>query len=136
MWEQPNPGDIVWCHFPYWPRDVPGPKPRPALVVSVTEREDGIEVKVAYGTSQKIDHLVAGEFAIRRAENKTAYDMAGLSFDTKFDLRNLVDLPWNDNFFVVPPSPRHGQTPKLGSLHICMKKSLEAAARATKRSQG
>ena len=134
MWEQPEPGDIVWCRFPQRSRDVPGPKPRPALVVSVAEYEDGISVTVAYGTSQKIDRLVSGEFAIRKAESKAAYEMAVLSYDTKFDLRNTIELPWNDSFFAIPPMPNHGQIPKLGSLHIGMKKALEAAARAIKRS--
>jgi hypothetical protein len=132
MWEQPQPGDIVWCRFPQRPRDLPGPKPRPALVVAITEHEDGTSVKVAYGTSQKTDRLVAGEFAIRKAENKTAYEMAGLSYDTKFNLHNIVELPWNDSFFAVPPNPYHGQTPKLGSLHIGMTKALKAAARTLK----
>ena len=132
MWESPDPGDIVWCRFPQRPRDVPGPKPRPALVVSVTQYEDGVSVKVAYGTSQKLDRLVAGEFAIRKAENKAAYALAGLSYDTKFDLRHIIELPWNENFFSVPPNPRHGQIPKLGSLHIVMKKALASAVRAVK----
>lgn len=130
MWELPSPGDIVWCRFPQRPRDVPGPKPRPALVISVSEYEDGWTVKVAYGTSQKVDQLSAGEFAIRKAENKAAYEFAGLSYDTKFDLRNMVEVPWNDSFFSVPPNPAHGQTPKLGSLHIGMNRALNAAAQA------
>ncbi|MDR2239347.1 MAG: type II toxin-antitoxin system PemK/MazF family toxin [Zoogloeaceae bacterium] len=133
MRELPSPGDIVWCRFPQRPRDAPGPKPRPALVIAVTEYEDGQTVKVAYGTSQKLDRLNAGEFAIRKAENKTAWEVAGLSWDTKFDLANLVELPWNDTFFAVPPHPAHGQTPKLGSLHIGMHKALKAAAQAVKR---
>lgn len=130
MWVAPDPGDIVWCRFPQRPRDTPGPKPRPALVVTVTEHEDGLAVTVAYGTSQKVDRLAAGEFAIRKAENRAAYELAGLSYDTKFDLRNRVDLPWNDTFFAVPPNPPHGQTPKLGSLHIAMQRALKAAAQA------
>jgi hypothetical protein len=130
MWNAPDPGDIVWCRFPQRPRDVPGPKPRPALVVAITEHEDGIAVTVAYGTSQKLDRLAAGEFAIRKAQNRAAYEMAGLSYDTKFDLHNRVELPWNDTFFAVPPNPTHGQTPKLGSLHIGMEPALKAAAKA------
>lgn len=130
MWEAPDPGDIVWCRFPQRPRDVPGPKPRPALVLAVTEHEDGIVVTVAYGTSQKVQQLAAGEFTIRKANNKAAYELAGLSYDTKFDLRNRVDVPWNDSFFAVPPNPAHGQTPKLGSLHIGMERALKAAAKA------
>lgn len=130
MWEAPDPGDIVWCRFPQRPRDVPGPKPRPALVLDVTEHEDGVVVTVAYGTSQKVQQLAAGEFAIRKAEIKAAYELAGLSYDTKFDLRNRVDLPWNDTFFAVPPNPTHGQTPKLGSMHIGLERALKAAAKA------
>ncbi len=130
MWEAPEPGDIVWCRFPQRPRDLPGPKPRPALVLVVTEREDGVSVTVAYGTSKKLDRLAAGEFAIRKDRSKAAYEMAGLAYDTKFDLRNRVELPWNDAFFAVPPNPKHGQTPKLGSLHIGMERALKAAAKA------
>ena len=133
MWEQPEPGDIVWCRFPNRPRDVPGPKPRPALVVCVTEYQDGIAVQVAYGTSQKTDRPFAGEFVIRKIENKAAYAMAGLSYDTKFDLRNIVELPWNDSFFTVPPNPQYGQTPKLGSLHIGIRMAFEAAALVVKK---
>ena len=133
MWEQPDPGDVVWCRFPQRPRDVPGPKPRPALVIFVKEYKNSIVVGVAYGTSHKTDRLLSGEFAIRKAENKAAYAMAGLSYDTKFDLRNIVELPWNDVFFSVPPDPHHGQTPKLGSLHIGMRRALEAAARAARK---
>lgn len=132
-WNTPELGDIVWCRFPQRPRDVPGPKPRPALVLTVTEHEDGIVVRVAYGTAQKLDRLMAGEFAIRKFEQPAAYALAGLSFDTKFDLKHMLEMPWNEHFFSVPPEARHGQNPKLGSLHIGMKKSLEAAARAVKR---
>jgi hypothetical protein len=89
----------------------------------------GVTVAVVYGTSQKMGRLAAGEFVIWKAENNTAYQIAGLSHDTKFDLRNKVELPWNDSFFTIPPSPTHGQTPKLGSLHIGMMRVLEAAAK-------
>lgn len=130
MWEPPDPGDIVWCRFPQRPRDLPGPKPRPALVVAVTEHEDGTTVTVVYGSSQKLDRLATGEFAIQKAENKTACELAGLSYDTKFDLRNKVELPWNNSFVAVPPNPAHGQTPKLGSLHIGMTRTLQAAVKA------
>ncbi|MSQ72491.1 MAG: hypothetical protein EXR27_14545 [Betaproteobacteria bacterium] len=128
-WDAPEPGDIVWCRFPARPRDVPGPNPRPALVLTVTEAEDGIAVQVAYGTSQKLDRLLAGEFAIRRLENGAAYSMAGISYDTKFDLKRTMLLPWTEPFFGVPPEARHGQNPKLGSLHVGMLKAVAAAAR-------
>lgn len=132
MWEVPELGDIVWCRFPQRPRDVPGPKSRPALVLAVNEHEFETIVTVAYGTSQKLDRLTAGEFAIRKAQNKAAYEMAGLSYDTKFNLRNRVELPWDDTFFTVPPNPTHGQTPKLGSLHIGMEPAFKAAVKASR----
>lgn len=133
MWPAPEPGDIVWCRFPERPRDKPGPKPRPALVLEVIERTDGIEVSVAYGTSQGLDRMVAGEFAIRKHDNPAGYALAGLSHDTKFDLRAAIALPWDQAYFAVPPDQRCGQTPKLGSLHANLMKAVEAALRAVRR---
>jgi hypothetical protein len=98
----------------------------------VTQRTDGLEIRVAYGTSQSLTRLRAGEFAIRKLDNAAAYTLAGLSFDTKFNLVNTLSLPWDSMFFAVPPDPRYGQVPKLGSLHAAMIKVVEAALRATK----
>jgi hypothetical protein len=128
MWPPPAPGDIVWCRFPERPRDKPGPKPRPGLVVTVIEREDGVAVRVAHGTSQGLTRLASGEFAIRRDANPAAYELAGLSYDTKFDLRKVIELPWDEAFFGVPADARHGQNPKLGTLHPSMMKAVLAAA--------
>ena len=135
MWPAPEPGDIVWCRFPKRPRDMPGPKPRPALVLEVTQRADGVEVKVAYGTSKRLGRLLAGEFAIRKSDNAAAYALAGLSYDTKFNLAETLALPWDNQFFAVPPNSRHGQMPKLGSLHPGMMKVVEAAMRTTRSSR-
>jgi len=131
-WRPPAPGDIVWCRFPELPRRSPGPKPRPALVCEVTEREDGVAVTVAYGTSQGLDRLHAGEFAITRQAHPAAYASAGLSFDTKFDFRQAIELPWTDDFFAVPPRAPHGQQPKLGSLHASMMRPAQAAYKAAR----
>lgn len=132
VWLPPEPGDIVWCRFPQDVLAAPGPKPRPALVLAVTRYEAGFGVQVSYGTSQKLGRLLSGEFAIRKPDNPAAYTLAGLSADTKFDLGRILDLPWNERYFSVPPSPRFGQTPKLGSLHIAMTRTVEAALRASK----
>ena len=135
-WSLPEPGDIVWCRFPDRARDVvkrlrvAGLKPRPALVIAVTQYTDGVSVTVAYGTSQKLNRLVAGEFAIRKVENLVAYTAAGLSYDTKFRLGDVLELPWTEEFFAVPPSPRHGQTPKLGTLHPSLMKAFTSAAKS------
>ena len=132
MWPVPEPGDIVWCRFPERPRDEPGPKPRPALVLAVTQRSDGYEVEVAYGTSQGLGRLRTGEFAIRKRDHPAAYSLAGLSYDTKFNLAKTLLLPWDGTFFDVPPHSIHGQLPKLGTLHSSMMKVVEAALRATR----
>src|SRR3984893_13169799 len=97
-WAEPTAGDIVWCHFP---DDIhPRPKPRPALVLIVFD--DGapqFEVRVVYGTSQRTTTL-----SILRERNPTAYVMAGLSYETKFDLKQTLDLPYTTEWFSVPPA--------------------------------
>jgi hypothetical protein len=50
-------------------------------------------VGVAYGTSQLTTALRRGEFVILQERNPAAYRAAGLSYDTKFDLRQTVILP-------------------------------------------
>lgn len=129
-WTPPAPGDIVWCRFPNLPQRSPGPKPRPALVCDVTEREDGVAVTVAYGTSQGLNRLRKGEFTITKRGSPAAYSSAGLSFDTKFDFKQAVELPWNEDFFAVPAQAPHGQHPKLGSLHASMMHAAQAAYQA------
>ena len=79
-----------------------------------------IFVSVASGTSQKTDRLYSGEFKISKSEHPAAYASAGLSYDTKFDLKNILELPFNDAYFSVPPHAPHGQSPKLGTLHPSM----------------
>jgi hypothetical protein len=77
-------------------------------------------VSVAYGTSQKTDRIYSGEFRISKSEHPAAYASASLSYDTKFDLRSVLELPFNDAYFLVPPHAPHGQIPKLGTLHPSM----------------
>ena len=127
LWKPPVVGDILWCHFPELPELDPGPRPRPALVVRVTVKDDGAVVAVVYGTSQRLDRLSSGEFAIRKAQNPAAFALAGLSFDTKFNFKQIVELPWTDTFFKVPPKAAHGQSPKLGTLHSSMMHAARAA---------
>jgi hypothetical protein len=56
-----------------------------------------------------------------------AYASAGLSYDTKFDLRNTLELPFNNIYFSIPPHAPHGQIPKLGTLHPSMVRIAAAA---------
>ncbi len=129
-WPPPSPGDLVWCHFPFLPATQPGPKPRPALVVAVRTFEDGVAAQVAYGTTQRTASLRSGEFLISKDRHAVAFKQAGLAFDTKFDLTTVIELPWSERYFKVPPrpNPAFGQTPKLGSLHASMLRALEAAS--------
>jgi hypothetical protein len=126
-WRPPSPGDLVWCWFPELPTKAPGPKPRPALVVNVVTRADGFVVQVVYGTSKRVDRLTAGQFAIRKEANPSVFALAGLAFDTKFDFKVLIELPWSDQFFKVPSRALHGQTPKLGTLHPSLIRAAKAA---------
>lgn len=126
----PSVGDFVWCHFPQETDGSPGPKPRPALVMRVTTRTDGTEVTVAYGTSKRVTALKSGEFAISKLASPEAYRLAGLSYDSKFNLKETAVLPWTESFFKVPPLAPRGQTPRLGTLHASLVRAAEAAFRA------
>jgi hypothetical protein len=55
-WLEPTAGEIAWLHFT--DHIHPKPKPRPGLVVSTKQDDEGMNfVSVAYGTSQKTDRL-------------------------------------------------------------------------------
>jgi hypothetical protein len=125
-WGEPTAGEIVWCHFP---DDInPRAKPRPALVLTVFDDDaPEFEVRVVYGTSQRTTTLHRGEFAILRDRNPAAFAAAGLSFDTKFDLKQAIDLPYTSEWFSVPPAAPHGQTPKLGHLHPSLVRAVQVA---------
>lgn len=131
-WPEPVAGEIVWCHFP--DHIHPKPKPRPALILATQEDDEGqIFVTVAYGTRQKTNRLYNGEFRITKTDHPAAYASAGLSYDTKFDLKSALELPFNDDWFSAPPHAPHGQIPKLGTLHPSM---VRIAAAAYTQSQG
>lgn len=87
-------------------------------------------VSVAYGTSRNLTRLKAGEVAITQTRHPAAYALAGLAYDTKFDFKIVVDLPWSDRYFKVPHRNPHGNTPKLGTLHATVLQAVEAAYRA------
>jgi hypothetical protein len=116
-WPKPEVGEFVWCHFPHTQAsDVPI-KPRPALIIAVTGATAPIYVvRVAYGTSQRVNSLFSGEFAFT-PNDRVAFEYAGLSYPTKFDLRRTVELPYTNQHFTTPPLARFPGTPKLGVLH-------------------
>jgi hypothetical protein len=127
-WPEPTAGEIVWCHFP--DGISPRPKPRPALIFAAFDEEaPRFSVRVAYGISQKTNALRGGEFLISATLHPAAYRSAGLSYDTKFDLSQTVDLPFSTDWFSVPPAAPHGQVPTLGTLHPSLVRAVEAAYR-------
>jgi hypothetical protein len=131
-WSEPAAGEIVWCHFP--DSISPRPKPRPALILTVfDDNAPEFEVQVAYGTSQRVTSLHQGEFAVSKENNLAAYKSAGLSYDTKFDLKQAIDLPFTTQWFSIPPAAPHGQSPKLGTLHPSLVRAVQAAFRAIKK---
>ena len=119
----------MWCHFPQSPLLQPGPKPRPALIVRVIERNPHYRVFVAYGTSQKTASLRSGEFLIRK-DGSTAFKLSGLSFDTKFSFSKTVELDYSSQWFKVPPLAPCGQLPKIGVLHAAYARAAYAAYQA------
>ena len=72
----------------------------------------------------------SGEVSITKLKNPAAYALAGLAYDTKFDFRAIVDLPWTDRYFKVPTRNLHGNTPKIGTLHATILHSVEVAYRS------
>ncbi len=127
-WGMPSAGDILWCAFPENKALSPGPKHRPALAITVDDADAPLyRILVAYGTSQRVDKLHSGEFAIALID-AAAYELAGLSFPTKFNLRERVVLPYTSDWFAVPPGAPHGQLPRLGTLHPSLLKRFRAAA--------
>ena len=126
-WAAPEAGEIVWCHFPENKGIKPGLKPRPALVVKVfDDQTPHFIVLVAYGTSQKTDQLRSGEFLISDRET-AAYQLAGLSYSTKFSFHSTAELPYSSEWFKVPPGAPNGQTPRLGVLHPSLMQRVRAA---------
>jgi hypothetical protein len=128
--------DIVDCRFPQgkFPLgfEVPGPKERPVLVLSVEESStdsDGCVVVVAYATSQNTTRVYPGEFVI------PANPVTGLTKDTKFDLLNRHRLPFDSKWFGPAPGTNPGH-PKRGRLDITQletKKRLIAAISAAEK---
>jgi len=131
-WVNPVAGEIVWCHFPENKGIKLGSKPRPAMIVKVfDDHTHHLIVLVAYGTSQKTDQFRSDEFLIAKSET-AAYQLAGLSYSTKFSFHSTVELPYSSEWFKVPPGAPNGQTPKLGVLHPSLMQRVRAAWEAVK----
>jgi mRNA-degrading endonuclease toxin of MazEF toxin-antitoxin module len=109
----PAPGDIVWCHFPE-SVGTPGPKARPALVIAVSSFDHA--VSIAYGTSQKTYNIYPKEFVLDPADS--GFPASGLAVRTKFDLNNIVKVPFNSEWFSINRNVYASiPLPKIGILH-------------------
>jgi hypothetical protein len=66
--------------------------------LNVADDSEPQRVEVAYGTSQKTAQKYSGEFELTpRVGN--VFQRAGLTEESKFDLRRRVWLPYNDRWF-------------------------------------
>lgn len=83
-------------------------------------------VFVAYGTSQKIMTLYKGEFLLQKNQS-AAFQLSGLSFDTKFSFNKAVELDFSSEWFKVSPAQKNTRTPKIGVLHSVYAKAAYAA---------
>ena len=83
-------------------------------------------------TTVKFSGLKPGQSTFIDAVGKSVISatLNGQSFDTKFDLRTILSLPFNQEWFSVPPHAPHGQNPKLGTLHPSMVKVASTAYKA------
>ncbi len=80
------------------------------MVIAMTKRTCA---DCAYGTSPKTSRLYSGEFRIAQNEHPAADTSAGLSFKTKFNLKHMLELPFNGAYFLVAPHELIGTRPQL-----------------------
>ena len=105
-----------------------GPKPRPALVLSVEDERNPVRVRVAYGTSKKLTPMRKGELIISQ-KHPDAYTASGLYFPTKFVLNAVVVLDYTSTWCALAPMPGGlvAPSPRLGYLHATMMMELRRA---------
>lgn len=107
----PAPYDIVWCRFPLLPKVDPAPYPRPALVRNAATMPDGsAQVEVAYGTTNLKLGRRHFDYVVSKASEM---DACGLYRATRFDLDQVLWLPWTTDWFEVLPNYN---SPIIGSL--------------------
>lgn len=110
----PAVGSIVWVKFPYTVGQ-PGPYARPAIVKEVSPAYH--RVKLVFGTSQKTENLYPTEFVVKKTDPD--FLQTGLSYDTKFDVSRIANVPYDDEWFEIH-SPRPGKprftSPIIGQL--------------------
>src|SRR4051812_31628106 len=110
---RPKPFDVVWCWFPEVEAPgVPGPKPRPALILGVSGGTS-LSVLVAFATSQKLDRVFETEYLV---SDPAIVRKVGCSKPTKFDLSRTVWLPYTDEAF--GEKVKGSGSPVIGRLEL------------------
>ncbi|WP_340646728.1 hypothetical protein [Phenylobacterium sp.] len=114
----PPPASLVWCNFPDTPDlGKPGPKPRPGLVFKVAFAEDPpgdrFYILIAYGTSKLKIGKRPDDFTIA---NSATLDLLRLPQATRFDLDNMIWLPWARPFFCPRKMSDQFTTPMVSVL--------------------
>jgi len=111
----PSPGDVLCCHFPNFDPKEDTAKERPCLVISVMDTATPVRLRVAYGTTQKVEAAGRGDFIVEKKKHLTA---AGLFYKTRFSLRNICVLDYTEHWFRRAPLPGGltASTPKMGVL--------------------
>ena len=122
----PAPASIVWCNFPeHLAPDVPGPKSRPALVFKAryaTKQPDGrFLVQIAYGTSKMKTGKRPHDF---RVSNAATLDILRLPQATRFDLDNVLWLPWAKPWFEPRKNADRFTTPTICALPASIQEQL------------
>ena len=115
-------GAIVRVWFPET-EDVmsAGSKFRPCLVLAGRQTNHGVEVLVAYGTSQNTQARGIGEFTV-------AKDLqVSIEKDTKFCLTRRIWLPLTKNLFCI-----NGRQPAPEMIHAAAMVEFHRAAREAK----
>jgi len=122
----PAPASIVWCNFPeHLSPGVPGPKPRPALILKVryaTQPPDGrFYVQTVYGTSKLKIGRRPNDFTI---SNFATLNVLRLPQATRFDLDNVLWLPWARPYFNGRKPDDRYSTPTMSVLPAALQQSL------------
>lgn len=108
--------DVVFCNFPYDEiLGEPGPGDHPCLIIDALINDDDGNpyVRLICGTSRPAK---SGEryFEVPLAEGS----QAGLSSDTRFNLRKVARLPWASEFFRNHSPPRTLSLPEKSQRNL------------------
>lgn len=122
----PAPASIVWCNFPeHLSPKAPGPKSRPGLVFAVRyagKQPDGrFNVQIAYGTSKLKTGRRPHDFIIA---NAATLDVLRLPQATRFDLDNVLWLPWAKPYFAPRNQRDPFSTPTISVLPNSLQEQL------------